>query len=37
VACTEKRNAEIASLAVHPDYRRQGVGDALMRRMLREL
>ena len=37
VACTEKRNAEIASLAVHPDYRRRGVGDALMRRMLREL
>jgi len=37
VACAEKRNAEIASLAVHPDYRRLGVADALMRHMLREL
>ena len=37
VACTEKRNAEIASLAVHPDYRRQGVGLALMQHLLREL
>jgi len=37
VACTEKRSAEIASLAVHPDYRRQGVGDALMRHTLRAL
>jgi [ribosomal protein S18]-alanine N-acetyltransferase len=37
VACMEKRNAEIASLAVHPDYRRRGVADALMRHTLREL
>jgi len=37
VACVEKRNAEIDSLAVHPDYRRQGVADALMRHVLREL
>lgn len=37
VACAEKRNAEIASLAVHPDYRRLGVADTLMRRMLRDL
>jgi ribosomal-protein-alanine N-acetyltransferase len=37
VACAEKRGAEIASLAVHPDYRRRGVADALMRHMLREL
>ncbi len=37
IACTEKRNAEIASLAVHPDYRRGGVGDALMRYTLRSL
>ena len=37
VACAEKRNAEIASLAVHPDYRRRGVADALMRHTLREL
>jgi ribosomal-protein-alanine N-acetyltransferase len=37
VACAEKRNAEIASLAVHPDYRRRGVADALMRHALREL
>ena len=37
VACVEKRNAEIASLAVHPDYRRRGVADALMRHTLREL
>jgi ribosomal-protein-alanine N-acetyltransferase len=34
VACAEKRNAEIASLAVHPDYRRRGVADALMRHTL---
>jgi [ribosomal protein S18]-alanine N-acetyltransferase len=37
VACAEQRNAEIASLAVHPDYRRRGVADALMRYTLREL
>lgn len=37
VACLEKRDAEIASLAVHPDYRRQGVADALMRHALRQL
>ena len=37
VACMAKRNAEIASLAVHPDYRRRGVADALMRHTLREL
>jgi len=37
VACAEKRNAEIASLAVHPDYRRQGVADALMRHTLEAL
>jgi ribosomal-protein-alanine N-acetyltransferase len=37
VACAEKRGAEVASLAVHPDYRRRGVADALMRHMLREL
>lgn len=37
VACVEKRNAEIASLAVHPDYRRRGVAYALMRYTLRTL
>jgi ribosomal-protein-alanine N-acetyltransferase len=37
VACADKRNAEIASLAVHPDYRRRGVADVLMRHMLRAL
>jgi ribosomal-protein-alanine N-acetyltransferase len=37
VACAEKRNAEIASLAVHPDYRRRGLAAALMRHTLREL
>jgi len=37
VACAGNRNAEIASIAVHPDYRRRGVADALMRHMLREL
>ena len=36
-ACVEKRNAEIVSIAVHPDYRRQGVADALMRHTLRAL
>jgi ribosomal-protein-alanine N-acetyltransferase len=34
VACADKRNAEIASLAVHPDYRRRGVAGALMRHTL---
>jgi len=37
VACADKRNAEVASLAVHPDYRRCGVADALMRHTLAEL
>jgi len=37
VACAENRNAEIASLAVHPDYRRRGVAHALMRHCLRAL
>jgi ribosomal-protein-alanine N-acetyltransferase len=37
VACVEQRSGEIASLAVHPDYRRRGMADALMRYMLREL
>lgn len=37
VACAEKRTAEIASLAVHPDYRRRGAAEALMRHILREL
>ena len=37
VACAEKRSAEIASLAVHPDYRRLGVADALMGHSLRAL
>lgn len=37
VACAEKRSAEIASLAVDPEYRRQGVADALMRHTLRAL
>lgn len=37
VACMEKRNAEIASLAVHPDYRRRGVAKRLMSHLLRAL
>ena len=37
VACADKRNAEVASLAVHPDYRRCGVADALMRHTRAEL
>jgi [ribosomal protein S18]-alanine N-acetyltransferase len=37
VACLVERSGEIASLAVHPDYRRRGVADALMRHALREL
>ena len=31
------RNAEIVSLAVHPDYRRRGLAAALLRRTLRAL
>jgi len=31
IVCVEKRNAEIASIAVHPDYRRRGVANELMR------
>ena len=34
VACRDKRSAEIASLAVDPDYRRGGVGGALLRHLL---
>ena len=37
VACSQKRNAEIPSLAVHPDYRRRGVADALLRHLLQAL
>lgn len=37
VTCVTKRQAEIVSLAVHPDYRRRGVADALMRHTLRAL
>ena len=37
VTCVKDREAEIASIAVHPDYRRQGVADALMGRTLRGL
>ena len=37
VACAAKHNAEIASLAVHPDYRRLGVANALMRHTQGEL
>ena len=37
VACAGQRNAEIASIAVHPDYRRLGVADALLRHTLRKL
>lgn len=35
--CVDKRNAEIVSLAVYPDYRRQGVAQALLRFTLRAL
>ena len=34
VACAGQRDAEIASIAVHPDYRRRGVAYALMRHTL---
>ena len=37
VACAEKRDADIASLAVDPDYRRRGVADRLLRHTLRAL
>jgi len=37
LACAEKRGAEIASLAVHPQYRRRGIAGALMRDTLRRL
>ena len=37
VACAAKRNAEISSIAVHPDYRRRGVAAALLRHTLRAL
>ncbi|HLY18221.1 MAG TPA: ribosomal protein S18-alanine N-acetyltransferase [Bryobacteraceae bacterium] len=36
-ASTEKRTAEIVSLAVHPQYRRSGVADALLRHVLHKL
>jgi ribosomal-protein-alanine N-acetyltransferase len=34
IACPEERDAEIASIAVHPDYRRRGVAVALLQHML---
>jgi len=37
VTCVDGRTAEIASIAVHPDYRREGVANTLMRRTLRGL
>jgi ribosomal-protein-alanine N-acetyltransferase len=37
VTCVEKGVAEVASLAVHPDYRRRGVARALLRHTLRSL
>ncbi len=37
IACVDGRDAEIASLAVHPDYRRRGLAAALIRRVLRVL
>ena len=33
----QKSNAEIVSLAVHPDFRQRGVAQALMRHTLRVL
>ena len=35
--CVQKSNAEIVSLAVHPDFRGRGVAQALMRFTLRSL
>ena len=37
IGCVDKGDAEIASLAVDPGYRRQGLAGALIRRVLREL
>ena len=37
VTCVEGRTAEVASLAVHPDYRRRGVAAALIGITLRRL
>jgi ribosomal-protein-alanine N-acetyltransferase len=37
IGCVDARDAEIASLAVHPDYRRRGLAAALIGRALREL
>jgi ribosomal-protein-alanine N-acetyltransferase len=37
VTCVEGSDAEIVSLAVHPDFRRQGLAQALMRRTMRDL
>ena len=37
IGCIEARDAEIASLAIHPDYRRRGLAAALIGRVLREL
>jgi len=37
IVCEEARDAEIASLAIDPVYRRQGLAAALIGRVLREL
>jgi ribosomal-protein-alanine N-acetyltransferase len=37
IACVDGRDGEIASLAVHPDYRRRGLAAVLIGRALREL
>lgn len=37
ITCVEQRDAEIVSLAVHPDFRRRGVADALLGHALRAL